>query len=211
MYQKHIVIKSIIATLLLGTILTSSVFSVADDTGCAEENVPIATAYYCAKDPKACPADATLQVTVQLGVEGGVIVAGGSGSVMFTYTIGGCDPAYQIGDLRYEQICDREPGDAFGSGSVSNVSKLRSKNCTNKFKVYSCKASTTTKEFSLPNSIVDALNDLVPGADPFDHGIKIPLPVVTCIPDQQLQEIACAGGTDNTSRKVVDDTCFSGS
>ncbi len=192
---------------LAGVVLMVCLSAFADDTGCMEDNRPITFAYFCDKDPKTCPQDDTLSTTIELGVEAGAIVTGFSGGVSFTYNIGGCDPAYLPADMRYESRCDRESGSQFTSGSYSGVTKLREKSCVNTFDVYSCKATTVMKEFTLPNAVIDALNNMVPGADPFAYGLKFPLPTIKCVADAKLQSPVCNGG-DKTYKTVADNTCF---
>jgi len=191
MFLRHKSGKFSILGVLIGVGFVATAFSVADDSndGCYEDNKAAGFTYACAKDAKTCPQDPSIQTTVTLGVDAGVIVTGVSGGVSFTYTIGGCDPSYLPGDMRYKGICDRELSVEFTSGTASELYKLRLKSCEGTFKVYSCKASTSTKNFTLPNSIVDSLNALAPG-DPIAYGASIPLPVIACIADQELQRVS---------------------
>lgn len=180
-----------------------------DTTGCSMAHKTTKVVYYCPKDPKPCPQDDTLTSTVSLAVSGSVVVVGAEGGVTFTYVIGGCDAAFLPADMRYEGLCDRESGVEFTDNELgSNKANIaiREIPCSGKFKVYSCIGKSGEKEFVLPDSVVDLLNDTVPGADPIKKGQKIYLPVVTCSPDEELQENAC-DGSDNTTKKVVDETC----
>jgi len=160
------------------------------------------TQHQCERSPDVCEETAQ-QVTLQLGVEGGVVVAGINGSVSYTVTMPtGCEGT----GVQYEKDgCPQKSGVAFvGSGYWW---KTRLVSCPlHDRKV--CVEIPGVFNIALPQSVVNALNDLVPG-NPIPDDVSIPYPVVFCRGDEGTLFNALCPGTngDQTYYEVLDENC----
>ena len=161
------------------------------------------TVYQCQNDPVGCAKKDGPQITVSLGVEAGVVVAGVNGGISFTFTPpNGCDT---MNGSQYEiPNCPQRAGKQV-QGSGGNVIKTEVKDCDGVTKK-SCANVVANINIAIPASIIQQLENTFHVDLP--NSVTFPYAATDCRGTGQGTNMWCPGTNGSpTNYEIINSTC----
>jgi hypothetical protein len=182
-------------------LLFALVLSVQAANPCREDSKDTSVDYQCQSEDVDCK-EKKNEITINLGVSGGIVAVQAEGGISFTVEIpDGCDGQPNVDSI----ACGRATGVQFTSFS-GGVVKLRKQDCAN-FDEFECKEENYEINISLPIGIIQQLEQQFDINLPDTVSIK--LPAKKCVRNEASKKSFTCPGTNGgqTWYEVEDESC----